>query len=156
MAMEVSSGAFEANQAIPRKFTGEGEDVSPALSWSAAPAGTKSIALICDDPDAPMERPFVHWVIFNLPGDVTGLAEGVPASGTVDEPAALQGVNDFGNIGYGGPMPPEGHGTHRYFFKVYALDTSLALDAGATKADVVNAIEGHVLDEGELVGTYER
>jgi len=156
MAMEVSSGAFEANQAIPRKFTGEGEDVSPALSWSAAPAGTKSIALICDDPDAPMERPFVHWVIFNLPGDVRGLAEGVPASGTVDEPAALQGVNDFGNIGYGGPMPPEGHGTHRYFFKVYALDTSLALDAGATKADVVNAIEGHVLDEGELVGTYER
>jgi hypothetical protein len=156
MAIEVSSPAFGNGEAIPRKFTGEGADVSPALQWSGVPAGAASIALICDDPDAPIAEPFVHWVIFNLPADTKGLPEGVPANPTVDAPSAMQGENFFGNVGYGGPMPPEGHGTHHYHFKIYALDARLDLEPGAGKPEVLAAMEGHILDEGELVGTYER
>lgn len=149
MVIQVSSSAFELGGAIPERHTGEGENVSPALRWSGIPEGTREIALICDDPDAPMPRPFVHWVVYKIPGDREGLPEG-------DARGALEGTNDFGRTGYGGPMPPRGHGVHHYHFKVYALDTELEAAAGWTKDRLLEAMEGHVLAEGELVGTHER
>jgi len=149
MRLEVKSSAFADGGAVPRKYTGEGEDVSPPLSWSNVPEGTKEFALICDDPDAPRPVPWVHWVLYKIPASVRELAEG--SSG-----GAREGRNDFGNTGYGGPMPPPGHGVHHYHFKVYALDTELDLPAGATKDQLLGAMKGHVAAEGELVGTYER
>jgi Raf kinase inhibitor-like YbhB/YbcL family protein len=149
MSIQVSSQAFEPGGAIPKKYTGEGQDVSPPLAWSGLPEGTRELALVCDDPDAPTAKPFVHWVLYKIPADRSGLPEG-------DARGALEGENDFGGTGYGGPMPPRGHGTHRYRFKVYALDAELEVVAGLTKDELLRAIEGHVLAEGELVGTYER
>lgn len=149
MAIGVSSPAFEAGGTIPRRHTGEGEDVSPPLEWSGLPEGTRELALICDDPDAPMPEPFVHWVLYKIPANKSGLSEG-SAEG------ALEGRNSFGKVGYGGPMPPEGHGTHHYHFKVYALETQLDATPGLSKDQLLAAMEGHVLAEGELVGTYER
>ena len=143
---EVTSSAFGHGQRIPADFTGDGKNVSPDLEWPRAP-GCRSFALICDDPDAPTDEPFVHWVDFNLPADATGTPEGV---------ASARGVNDFGHQGYDGPAPPPGHGTHHYHFKVYALDRILDLEPGATKADVLGAMKGHVLSKGELIGTYSR
>lgn len=149
MTISVKSRAFEAGGGIPKKYTGEGADVSPPLQWGEMPAGTEEIALICDDPDAPTPRPWVHWVVYKIPGDSNSLAEG--SSG-----AAREGKNDFGRKGYGGPMPPPGHGVHHYHFKVYALDATLDLRAGASKDQLLDAMKGHILAEGELVGTYER
>lgn len=149
MAIEVSSPAFEQGGVIPTKHTGEGQDVSPALNWSGLPEGTREIALVCDDPDAPRPEPWVHWVLYKIPADRTGLAEG-------DTEGALEGRNDFGGTGYGGPIPPIGHGVHHYHFKVYALDIELRTAAGLTKDQLLEVMESHVLDEGELVGTYER
>jgi Raf kinase inhibitor-like YbhB/YbcL family protein len=148
MKIQVASTAFAEGQPIPQKYTGDGDDVSPPLTWSEPPAGTKSFALICDDPDAPRGT-WVHWVLFNLPPTLRGLSEGA-SSGT-----AIDGVSDFGEVGYGGPAPPKGK-PHRYYFKVYALDTTLNLPAGASKADVMSACKGHILSEGELMGTYQR
>lgn len=155
MAISLTSPAFEAGGRIPEKHTGEGQDVSPALRWSGLPAETASIALICDDPDAPRAEPWVHWVIFNLRPSTTELPEGVKA---VPEPTigVVQGLTDFGRVGYGGPMPPKGHGTHRYHFRIYALDTMLVIPGTPTKKTVLEAMRGHVLAEGELVGTYSR
>ncbi len=147
--MSVKSAAFDAGKPIPRKYTGEGPDVSPPLTWSGAPKGTKEFALICDDPDAPRAEPWVHWVVWRIPGDRAVLAEGT--AGGVPE-----GRNDFGRTGYGGPMPPPGHGTHHYHFKLYALDGPIDLKPGATKKDLLKAMQGHILDQGELIGTYER
>ncbi len=149
MAVQVWSPAFEAGGAIPRRYTGEGEDVSPPLEWTGLPEGTREVALICDDPDAPMPEPFVHWVVYKVSADSAGFPEG-------DTGGALEGRNSFARMGYGGPMPPEGHGTHHYYFKIYALDTQLDATPGLTKDQLLAAMEGHVLDEGELVGTYER
>src|SRR5215207_11360776 len=149
MAIEVSSPAFDQGGVIPTQYTGEGQDLSPALTWSGLPEGTREIALVCDDPDAPRPEPWVHWVVYKISADRTGLPEG-------DTEGALEGENDFGGIGYGGPMPPKGHGVHHYHFKVYALDAELEAAAGLTKGRLLEALEGHVLDEGELVGTYER
>jgi Raf kinase inhibitor-like YbhB/YbcL family protein len=149
MAVQVSSPAFEAGDAIPRRYTGEGEDVSPPLEWSGLPEGTREVALICDDPDAPMPEPFVHWVVYKIPANSTGFPEG-------NTEEALEGRNSFGRMGYGGAMPPEGHGTHHYYFKIYALDAQLDATPGLIKDQLLAAMEGHVLDEGQLVGTYER
>ena len=149
MAVQVSSPAFEAGGAIPRKYTGEGEDVSPPLEWSGLPEGTREVVLICDDRDAPMPEPFVHWIVYNIPANSIGFPEG-------STERALEGRNSFGRMGYGGPMPPEGHGTHHYYFKIYALGAQLDATPGVTKDQLLAAMEGHVLDEGELVGTYER
>ncbi len=149
MNVRLSSHAFEPGGTIPRKHTGEGQDVSPALNWSGLPEGTREISLVCDDPDAPRPEPWVHWVVYKIPADLSGLPEG-SAQG------ALEGENDFGRTGYGGPMPPRGHGVHHYHFKVYALDVELEETAGLTKDQLLEAMEGHILDEGELVGTYER
>jgi len=153
MKLEITSNSFSAQQNIPKQYTCDAEDRSPELHWSKPPAGTKSVALIADDPDAPAGT-WVHWVLFNLPADTQNLPEGVPKSESL-ESGALQGTNDFGKIGYGGPCPPPGK-PHRYFFKLYALDGKLNLKAGAKKADVERAMKGHVLAQGETVGRYGR
>jgi Raf kinase inhibitor-like YbhB/YbcL family protein len=153
MSLEVTSTAFQNGATIPKPFTGDGADRSPPLAWSEPPAGTQSLALICDDPDAPRGT-WVHWVLFNLPGQARALEEGVPTTETLGN-GARQGKNDFGNIGYGGPAPPKGK-PHRYFFKLYALDTPLELAPGATKSQLVAAMKSHLLGEGQLQGQYGR
>ncbi|MBN2542455.1 YbhB/YbcL family Raf kinase inhibitor-like protein [bacterium] len=152
MGIKVTSSAFEEGGMIPSKYTCDGEDISPPLAWSGIPEGTKSIALISDDPDAPAGT-WVHWVLFNIPPDVTGLPENVPSSVKLEN-GAVHGTNDFRRPGYGGPCPPGG--THRYFFKVYALDTILDLRPGAAKAELVNTMKGHILADGQLIGKYKR
>jgi Raf kinase inhibitor-like YbhB/YbcL family protein len=152
MKITVTSSAFEEAGMIPRKYTCDGEDISPPLAWSGIPEGTKSIALISDDPDAPVGT-WVHWVLFNLPPDTQGLPEKVPPDATL-KGGAKHGTTDFGRLGYGGPCPPGG--THRYYFKVYALDTMLELKGGAAKKDLEKAMAGHILAEGQLMGKYKR
>jgi len=152
MEIKITSSAFEDGGMIPAKYTCDGADVSPPLRWDAVPEGTKSIALICDDPDAPMGT-WVHWVLFNLPAEVNELAENIPADKILPN-GARQGVSDFGRIGYGGPCPPSG--THRYFFKIYALGIELGLEAGANKRQLLKAMEGHILAQGQLIGKYKR
>lgn len=152
MEIKITSSAFEEGGMIPAKYTCDGADVSPPLQWDAVPQGSKSIALICDDPDAPMGT-WVHWVLFNLPSDAKELAENIPPVETLPN-GARQGLSDFGRIGYGGPCPPSG--THRYFFKIYALDTEIGLEAGANKRQLLKAMEGHMLEQGQLVGKYKR
>lgn len=153
MALKVTSTAFESGSTIPKKFTCDGPDVSPALNWNDPPAGTQSLALIADDPDAPVGT-WVHWVLYDLPADARSLPESVPKQEQLAN-GARQGRNDFGKIGYGGPCPPPGK-PHRYFFKLYALDTKLDLKAGATKAGAEKAMQGHILAQGELMGRYGR
>jgi Raf kinase inhibitor-like YbhB/YbcL family protein len=152
-SLKLTSAAFTQNGEIPTKYTCEGEDLSPALSWTGAPAGTKSFAMIVDDPDAPDPKApkmvYVHWVLHNIPASTTSLPENATRSGL---PAgAVQGTNDWGKQEYGGPCPPIG--VHRYFFKLYALDTELNLSA-PTKPDLLKAMEGHIFAETELMGTY--
>ena len=153
MSLKLTSTAFQPGGTIPKKFTCDGPDVSPALAWSDAPAGTKSLALIMDDPDAPVGT-WVHWVLYDLPAGTRELAENVAKQEELPD-GARQGRNDFRRIGYGGPCPPAGP-AHRYFFKLYALDQKLGLKAGATKADVEKAMKGQILAQGELMGRYGR
>jgi Raf kinase inhibitor-like YbhB/YbcL family protein len=153
MKIVLTSGAFREGEMIPKQYTGDGKDTSPPLAWADPPEGTKSFALICDDPDAPRGT-WVHWVIFNLLADARALEEAVPAKEVVAN-GAKQGTNDFGQLGYGGPAPPPGK-PHRYFFKLYAVDARLDLSAGATKEQVLAALKGHVLSEGQLMGRYQR
>lgn len=150
--MNLESPAFKNNGRIPSKFSCDGEDVSPELGWKFPPKGTKSFALICDDPDAPMGT-FVHWIVFNIPASENGMKENSPPEGMLPNDT-IQGRNDFGRNGYGGPCPPSG--THRYFFHLYALDTLLNLSQYATKQDLLKVIQGHVIGEAELVGLYGR
>ncbi len=152
MELPVTSSAFGEGEMIPAKYTADGANVSPPLAWNSIPEGTKSIALICDDPDAPMGT-WIHWVMYNLPGDLTGLPENVP-SGENPPTGGKHGITDFGTYGYGGPAPPSG--THRYFFKIYALDTVLNLNEGITKAQLEQAMQNHILDKAELIGLYKR
>ena len=152
MEIKITSSAFEEGGLIPPKYTCDGADISPPLQWDAVPEGTKSVTLISDDPDAPMGT-WVHWVLFNLPADTTELTENIPPDENLPNGAG-QGTNDFRRIGYGGPCPPGG--THRYFFKIYALDTELDLSAGACKKDLLKAMEGHILGQGQLIGKYKR
>jgi hypothetical protein len=153
MAMKLTSLAFAEGKPVPVKHTGQGQDLSPALKWENAPAGVKSYALICDDPDAPVGT-WVHWVIWNIPATAKDLKEHVPPMKELPD-GPLQGTNDFRRIGYGGPMPPPGK-AHRYYFKLYALDASLGLAPGATKPELLKAMEGHILGESQLMGTYQR
>jgi hypothetical protein len=152
MTFEISSAAFAPQGSIPEKYTCDGQDISPPLSWNDPPQGTQSLTLICDDPDAPVGT-WVHWVLFNLPADSRSLPASVPARDQLSD-GSLHGRNGWRRRDYGGPCPPSG--THRYFFRLYALDTMLDLKAGATKKDVLAAMEGHVLAQAELVGTYSR
>ena len=157
MTIQITSSAFSQGHAIPKKYTGEGADVSPSLAWANLPEKTKELALICDDPDAPRPEPWVHWVIYKIPAAAKGLPEGVPAKSRLKEPAgAVQGKGTAGDIGYHGPMPPVGHGVHHYHFKLYALDAPLEAEPGLDKKAVLDRMEGHVLAEGELMGTYQR
>ena len=152
MEIKITSSAFEDGGMIPAKYTCDGADVSPPLQLDAVPEGTKSIALICDDPDAPMGT-WVHWVMWNIPAEKTELAEDVPPDKVLPD-GSRQGMTDFRRPGYGGPCPPSG--THRYFFKIYALDTVLDIGADSTKKDLVAAMEGHILEQGQLMGKYKR
>jgi len=153
MAFTLSSQAFRSGAEIPRQHTCDGADQSPPLSWTGVPSGTQRFALIVDDPDAPVGT-WVHWVVYDVPSDATQLPQGVPKSERLSN-STQQGTNDFRKIGYGGPCPPPGK-PHRYFFKLYALDAPTGLKPRATKADVLRAVEGHVLGQAELMGTYKR
>jgi len=156
MAIKVTSSAFQQGGSIPVKYTCEGQDISPPLAWSGAPSSAKTIAMIVDDPDAPNpakpQRVYVHWVVYNIPAATHSLSENASKSGLPK--GAVQGKNDWGNTGYGGPCPPIGR--HRYFFKLYALDTELTGLSAPTKADLERAMKGHVVDSGELMGTYQK
>lgn len=152
-SMEFKSSAFQDDGAIPRQYTCDGRDLSPPLRWENPPPGTQGFALIADDPDAPVGT-WVHWVIYDLPGHTRELAEGVPPAETLPS-GAKQGMNDFRRVGYGGPCPPPGP-AHRYFFKLYALDTQTSLKPRATKQQLLDAIKGHVLAEVVLMGRYRR
>jgi Raf kinase inhibitor-like YbhB/YbcL family protein len=143
----LSSGAFEEGGAIPRRHTCEGEDLSPPLAWSGEPEGTRSLALVVDDPDAP-GRTFLHWLAWGLAPEAGGLGEG--------EAAPAEGTNAFGSTGYRGPCPPPGHGPHRYFFRLRALDAAVEVQAGAGRDELEGAIRDHLLGSAELMGTYER
>ena len=150
--MELTSSAFQQRRSIPKIYTGEGDDVSPPLSWSHAPEGARSFALFCHDPDAPLVTPgaygFVHWVLYNIPAAVTQLAEG--------EKSYTSGVNSFGRVGYGGPMPPQGHGIHHYFFWILALDAESNLEPGLSMEELLKEIEANAIGMNRLVGTYSR
>lgn len=155
--MSLTSKAFGDGQPIPRRYTGDGANVSPPLSWAGLPRGTRELALICDDPDAPRAEPWVHWVIYRIGAEVSGLKEDIPRTDKLEEPAgALQGRNSSGTIGYRGPAPPRGHGVHHYHFRLYALDAKLEVKPGLNKAALLRAMAGHILAEADLVGTYKR
>jgi Raf kinase inhibitor-like YbhB/YbcL family protein len=166
LTIQLSSPAFAEGGMIPKEFTCEGSDLSPPVAWSGVPASARTLSLICDDPDAPSGT-WSHWVVFNLPSQVKALKGGIPLGESIpetsiegSEPAGQasskpqQGKNDFGKAGYGGPCPPSG--THRYFFRLYALDATLELGSAATRSDVLKAIEGHLLAEGRLIGKYQK
>lgn len=150
--MQLESSVFKAGGAIPARHTGEGEDLSPPLAWRDAPPGTKGFAVICHDPDAPLVQGgsygFVHWVLYNIPASTTSLDEA--------SRAGTRGKNDFGKLGYGGPMPPEGHGLHQYYFWVLALDKATGLPEGLRLHDLLTQVEPHLLGMNRLVGTYRR
>jgi len=147
MALRISSSAFSNNDTIPTRYTCDGQDVAPPLEWSDIPANARSIAIICDDPDAPSGR-FTHWVLYNIPASARGIAE----HATIGTP----GVNSFGKTGFGGPCPPKKDQAHHYHFRVYALDIESLGSAGLSKEDALKAMRGHVVAEGDLVGTYKR
>jgi Raf kinase inhibitor-like YbhB/YbcL family protein len=152
MMIKVTSSAFTEGGMIPSKYSADGQDISPPLMWEGIPDGTKSFTLISDDPDAPA-RTWVHWVIWNIPADATELAEDVPPDADLSD-GSKQGITDFGTHGYGGPAPPSG--THRYYFKIYALDKKLDLPGSSKKPDLLKAMEGHILAQGQLTGKYKR
>jgi hypothetical protein len=149
----LTSSVFQDGGAIPTRHTGQGEDLSPPLAWTGAPVTTRTFALICDDPDAPGGT-WLHWLLWNLPADAVELGEGVPPRPELPS-GARQGLNDGGDLGYGGPLPPPGK-PHRYVFHLHALDTSINLPPGINRSDLETAMEGHVLARGTLMGIYER
>jgi Raf kinase inhibitor-like YbhB/YbcL family protein len=153
MTLDLTSAAFRHGGPIPKQHTSDGRNVSPPLKWSAPPAGTRSLALLCEDPEAPRGT-FTHWVLFNIPASSLGLKEGVAQQATSPE-ATRQGTNDFGKVGYGGPAPPPGK-PHHYHFKLFALDATLDLEAGATKPQLLEAMKGHILGETQMIGVYGR
>jgi Raf kinase inhibitor-like YbhB/YbcL family protein len=152
LEIKLTSAAFKEGGPIPRAYTCDGVNVSPPLEWSGVPKTAKTLAIVSDDTDAPGGT-WVHWVLYNLPSDNIGLVENLPTTEKLVA-GGFQGTNDFGKIGYGGPCPPSG--THHYYFKIYALDSELPLPAGATKAETLKAMEGHIVLQGQLMGTYRR
>jgi len=150
--MKLSSKAFTEGETIPQKYSFKADNISPPLEWDYVPPNTKSLALIVDDPDAPMLR-WVHWIVYNIPATQNNLKEGIPPEGNI-EVGIKQGINSWRKIGYGGPSPP--WGTHRYVFKLYALDKELDIDSGLSKSELIKKMEGHILDEAELVGKYQK
>ncbi|HWE01942.1 MAG TPA: YbhB/YbcL family Raf kinase inhibitor-like protein [Tepidisphaeraceae bacterium] len=157
MSILLKSEAFEDGKPIPTRFTADGEDISPPLTWDHLPPQTQELALVVDDPDAPRPEPFVHWVIYKIPPDAPGLLEAIGQHRQLrTPPGALQGNNSMDQAGYMGPKPPRGHGVHHYHFHLYALDEPLDVEPGLSKEALLASIAGHVLDEAEVVGTYER
>lgn len=146
--LKVRSTAFDHHRPIPARHTSEGEDISPQLSWSGVPEGTRSFALICHDPDAPLVDGFTHWVAYGIGAAVDSLDEGTDA--------VVAGVNSAGNLGYNGPAPPPDHGSHHYYFWIYALDDELDLAPGLSRRELIDAIADHVIEQARLVGTYKR
>ena len=153
LAFELESEVFENKGYIPDRYTCDAQDFSPPLSWGGVPENTKSLALICDDPDAPFKI-WVHWVVFNILPETKGLKEGISKE-ELAELSIIEGINDFGKVGYRGPCPPSSK-AHRYSFRLYALDTVLDLQEGASKKDVIEAIQGHIIAEAKIVGLYQR
>jgi len=160
MEFKLTSPAFANGEVIPRKYTGEGEDVSPPLSWSQLPEGAKELAIICDDPDAPTTKPWVHWLIYGIPASQGSLPEGMPQEAKVKEmPGVMQGRNSWqsgATIGYRGPMPPPGDGPHHYYFTAYALPGKIVAEPGLDKETLLHEIENHVVGKAVLMGIYER
>jgi Raf kinase inhibitor-like YbhB/YbcL family protein len=157
MAFKLISSSFDAGDPIPEANARDGKDASPALSWEGVPPGTQSLVLICQDPDAPRPEPWVHWLLYEIPPSVTKLPEGIPARERLQlPPGALQGRNSWNEIGYGGPQPPPGHGWHRYYFKLFALDKRLDLPPGVGKSELEHAMEGHLLGETSVMGRFQR
>lgn len=154
MDIKVVSTAFGQGEIIPAQYTCDGSNVSPSLRWGSIPKDAQSLALICEDPDAPSGL-FTHWILFNLAPIVADLPEALPGSERLEESGAMHGRNDFGKIGYGGPCPPAGK-PHRYFFRLYALDTKLEIEPGVTRQQLDEAMKGHIIAEGCLMGTYMR
>jgi hypothetical protein len=159
MTIEITSTAFKEGEAIPKKYTEEGDKVSPPLAWTGVPEKAKELVLICDDPDAPGSEPWVHWMIYKIPADAKGLKEGIPQKTRLsDPPGALQGKNSWPspkNIGYRGPYPPPGP-KHRYYFTLYALEAKMVAEPGMDKKAILQEIEEHVVAKGQLMGTYQR
>lgn len=159
--MRLTSSVFLNSRSIPKRYTGDAEDVSPPLNWTAIPEGVREFAILCEDPDAPkrplQEHPFVHWLIYGISPTTTSLPEGLPALEKIDLPVrALQGLNSFKRIGYSGPLPPPGHGTHRYIFTLFALNAELPLKPGVSRDEFLRAARPHILRETRITGTYER
>ncbi len=154
MSLELTSAAFESGETMPTRYTCEGADVSPPLAWRGVPRDARSLVLICDDPDS-TNGPWSHWVLYDVPADRDGLKEDVPPDGRLSW-GGIQGRNDFGNPGYGGPCPSPPGSTHHYHFRLYALDESLDLPPGATRQQVLDRIQDHILDQTELIGLYTR
>jgi Raf kinase inhibitor-like YbhB/YbcL family protein len=157
MSFIIESSAFAAGQPIPRRHTGDGEDLSPPLEWRGVPDAAGALALVVDDPDAPTNEPWVHWLIYKIPATCEGLPEGVPPIVRPPFPAGVrQGRNSWKTAGYRGPAPPRGHGVHRYFFKLYALDKALEIPEGVDKPGLVKAIDPRIIAVAEVMGTYQR
>ncbi len=155
--LEMKSGAFSNSEAIPKKFTQEGENLSPPLEWSGRSPSVEEFALICEDPDAPKNAPYIHWVIYGIAPDLTSLPEGIPAQAELTSPlVAKQGRNSSGGTGYTGPLPPLDHGWHRYYFRLFALDKKLNLPSGLTSDELLDAIRNNILAEAETMGRYQR
>ncbi|MGC8644858.1 MAG: YbhB/YbcL family Raf kinase inhibitor-like protein [Thermoplasmata archaeon] len=154
MVLNITVDGIQQGGEIPRKYTCDGENISPRISISGVPVGSKSLALIVEDPDAPVGL-FVHWVIYNIPPDMTEIKEGMGRE-RKSAAGAEQGKNDFGRIGYDGPCPPRGHGFHRYYFRLYALSSMLSLSGTATRADLLKGMEGKVAEMAEVMGRYRR
>jgi Raf kinase inhibitor-like YbhB/YbcL family protein len=152
--VRLESASFRDGQPIPKEHSRDGADSHPELAWSGAPSGTRTFALVCEDPDAPRGT-WIHWVLYDVPATATGLPSGVAKSGK-HASGGTQGKNDFGELGWGGPGPPRGHGVHHYVFRLYALDASPGLAAGASRSELEAAMKGHVLAEAKLTGTYRR
>lgn len=147
--LQITSSAFRHGGPIPERHTAEGDDVSPPLEWSDVPEGTRQLALVCHDPDAPLTDGFTHWVVYGIPADATGIAEGAGGD-------HVEGASDFGSEGYGGPAPPPGHGTHHYYFHLYALDAELDAGPGLARQALLDRIDAHIIEQARLVGTFER
>jgi Raf kinase inhibitor-like YbhB/YbcL family protein len=160
MSITLRSTAFADGQPIPKDHTGDGQDLSPPLAWDGVPDGAQELVLICDDPDAPTPEPWVHWVLYKLAPLTRELPAGVASGPRLSSPvSACQGRNSWSSgktIGYRGPAPPPGHGVHHYHFRLYALDCTLDVKPGLDKRALLRALQGHILDQGELVGTYQR
>ncbi len=155
--LTVTSPGFKNGQPLSKSYSGEGVDHSPRIEWTSLPKGTKELALVCEDPDAPDSEPWVHWVVYKIPVSLHGLPQGIGRSGGADAPpGVIQGLNSFGRSGYNGPAPPPGHGWHRYFFTVYALKSQLPAKAGLSKSELLKAMKGHILAEARIMGKYKR